>query len=217
MHRLFDLSEDELLDLEGKWWEREDETNLNWILEGEKIYKALSRVNPSEITYRETLGYLLVLQGEDLKLRKHSYEKAIVRFNQVVRIDPQNSRAYYRLGFLYFHQENWAKSVEAFQQSLRCSPNLKSNRLEKEQQVKAHFYILRATQIIAKETMAKVEQIPDEDLSLFGEIHNLLKELKASESQEEKPYQMIINGTEFHELLNVSMRHILIRLNIVTA
>ncbi|OIJ16438.1 hypothetical protein BKP37_05990 [Anaerobacillus alkalilacustris] len=200
MIRMSDLSEEELLEKEDDWWEREDETNLEWIIEGENIFKNLSRVNPREIRYRETLAYLLLMQGEDLKLRQHSYKKATSRFNQVVRIDPENARAYYRLGFLYFYQEEWAKSVDSFQQSLNCQPRQTRNRLVKEQQVKAHYYILKATQIISKEFLKKVERIPVKDLKLFGEIQHLLKEMKATEQQEEKPYQMIVNGTEFSEI-----------------
>ncbi|WP_096200034.1 hypothetical protein [Bacillus sp. FJAT-45350] len=72
MVRMSDLSEEELLEKEDDWWEREDETNLNWVIEGENIFKNLSRLNPREIRYKETLAYLLLMQGEDLKLRQHS-------------------------------------------------------------------------------------------------------------------------------------------------
>lgn len=200
MIRMSDLSEEELLEKEDNWWDREDETNLSWIMEGEKIFKNLSSVNPKEIRYRETQAYLLLMQGEDLKLRQYSYKKATMRFKQVVKIDPENARAYYRLGFLYFYQEEWAKSIDSFQQSLHCQPRQQRNRLEKEQQVKAHYYILKATQIISKEYLNKAERIPATDLKLFGEIHHLLNELKAHERQEEKPYQMIVNGTQFSEI-----------------
>ncbi|WP_227939042.1 winged helix-turn-helix domain-containing protein [Alkalihalobacillus deserti] len=118
----------------------------------------------------------------------------------MVKVDPENARAYYRLGFLYFYQKEWAKSVDSFQQSLHCYPRQSRNRLEKEQQVKAHYYILKATQIISKEFLKKVERIPVEDLNLFGEIQHLLKELESTEQTEEKPYQMIVNGTEFSEV-----------------
>jgi tetratricopeptide (TPR) repeat protein len=194
------LSEDELLVKEDDWWEREDETNFSWINEGVEIFRNLSRVKPKEIRYKETLAYLLLIQGEDLKLRQHSYEKAIMRFNQVVKIDPENARAYYRLGFLYFYQEEWAKSVDSFQHSLNCRPLQNRNKLEMEQQIKAHYYILKGTQIIINESVKKVEQIPVKDLELFGEIKQLLNELKASGRSEEKPYQMIVNGRDFSEI-----------------
>lgn len=194
------LSEEELLEKEDDWWEREDETKLSWINEGVEIFRNLSRVKPNEIRYKETLAYLLLTQGEDLKLRQHSYEKAIMRFNQVVKIDPENSRAYYRLGFLYFYQEEWAKSVDSFQHSLNCRPRQTRNQLEKEQQIKAHYYILKAAQIILNESLIKVEQIPSKDLELFGEIKHLLKEMKETGRTEEKPYQMIVNGVEFSEI-----------------
>ena len=200
MVRMSNLSEEELLEKEDGWWEREDETNLSWINEGVEIFRSLSRVKPNEIRYKETLAYLLLSQGEDLKLRQHSYEKAVMRFNQVVKIDPENSRAYYRLGFLYFYLEKWAKSVDSFQHSLNSRPRQTRNQLQKEQEIKAHYYILKATQIILNENLRKAEQIPTKDLELFGEIKHLLNEIKAMGRVEERPYQMIVNGKEFSEI-----------------
>jgi tetratricopeptide (TPR) repeat protein len=194
------LTEKELLLKEDNWLDREDETNLNWIEEGIEIYRNFSSVQPNEIRYKETLAYLLLVQGEDLKLRQHSYEKAIMRFNQVVKLDKHNARAFYRLGFLYFYQKEWAKSVDSFQCSLRCQPRQTRNQLQKEQQVKAHYYILKASQIIFNESLLRAEQIPSEDLDLFGEMKYLLTELKGIRQEEEKPYQIIHNGTKFREI-----------------
>jgi tetratricopeptide (TPR) repeat protein len=200
MARMTTMSEEELLEKEDGWWEREDETNLSWINEGVEIFRNLSRVKPNEIRYKETLAYLLLSQGEDLKLRQQSYEKAVMRFNQVVKIDPDNSRAYYRLGFLYFYLEKWAKSVDSFQHSLNSRPRQTRNQLEKEQQVKAHYYILKATQIILNESLGMVEQIPTQDLEHFWEIKHLINEIKLMGRVEERPYQMIVNGKEFSEI-----------------
>ncbi|WP_413299803.1 winged helix-turn-helix domain-containing protein [Bacillus sp. 1P10SD] len=200
MIRMSTLSEEKLLELEDAWWEKEDETDLGWINEGEAIFRNLSRVNPKEIRYKETLAYLLIKQGEDLKLRKHSYEKAIVRFSQVVKIVPENARAYYRLGFLYFYKKHWAKSIDSFQHSLNCHPRQSRNQLEKEQEMKAHYYLVKATQSILNESLERIKQIPTKDLELFGEMKHLLKEMKESGRAEEKPYQMIVNGVEFSEI-----------------
>lgn len=200
MIRMSNLSEDELLEKEEDWWSREDESNFSWITEGVEIFKNLSRLNQNEIVYKETLAYLLLIQGEDLKLRQHSYERAITRFKQVTRIDTENARAFYRLGFLYFYQEKWTKSIESFQSALHCRPRQTRNQLQKEQKLKAHYYIIKGTQFIVNETLGRVEQIPSEDLELFGEMKSLLKELKESGRTEEKPYQMIVNGIEFSDI-----------------
>ncbi|WP_216831770.1 tetratricopeptide repeat protein [Alkalihalobacterium elongatum] len=200
MKRLENLSEKELLEKEDDWWEREDETSLQWINEGVKIFRNLARVEPNEIRFKETLAYLLLIKGEDLKIRQHSYERAIIPFHQVVKIDPINARAYYRLGFLYFYKEEWAKSIDSFQRSLNCYPTHPRNRLEKEQQIKAHYYILKATQIILTENLAQVERIPSDDLELFSEIKSLLKEIKTTAHAEEMPYQMVVDGKEFREI-----------------
>ncbi|MEB1808868.1 MAG: winged helix-turn-helix domain-containing protein [Bacillaceae bacterium] len=200
MTRLSNLSEEELLEKEDDWWEREDETSLRWINEGVEIFRNLSRLKPNVIRFKETLAYLLLVQGEDLKLRQHTYKKAIMRFHQVVKIDPENARAYYRLGFLYFYEQEWAKSVDSFQRSLNCFPRQARNQLEKEQQIKAHYYTLKATQIILKESLGRVEQIPPADLERFAEFKHLLNEIKACGQPEEKPYQMIVDGKEFKEI-----------------
>lgn len=202
MKRLSDLTEHELLIMEDAWWEREDESNQSWINEGVRIFQNLSRHNAKEIRYKETLAYLLLMQGEDMKLRQHSYEKAIQRFKQVVKIDTENARAYYRLGFLYFYLEEWANSIQFFQQALNRFPRQSRNQLDQEQKIKAHHYILKATQIIAVEVIGKVDRIPKKDLDLFGEIKLLVKEIKGGFGVEglSKPYQMIVNGVEFSDI-----------------
>lgn len=194
------LTEDELLEKEEAWWEREDELNSDWIYEGVEIFTSLSKANPKEIRYKETLSYLLLLQGEDLKLRQHSYEDAIECMKQVVKLDPSNARAHYRLGFLYFFQKRWTKSIDSFQMSLNSLPRKLRNQLQKDQQIKAHFYILKAAKMILEENFKKVEKIPPKDLENFGEMKLLLEEMRSSGQVEEKPYQMIVNGVEVRNI-----------------
>src|SRR5690606_39113307 len=111
-----------------------------------------------------------------------------------------NPVAYYRLGFLYLYEKEWAKSIDSFRQSLLVSPSRKRYSLNQEQRLKANYYILKASQIIQKEILDEVEQIPNEELDLFGEIKTLIQDLKEARVQEEKPYQMVINGVEFKEI-----------------
>jgi DNA-binding winged helix-turn-helix (wHTH) protein len=202
MRRMRDLSEEDLLEMENELWDREDDTDLRWISEGVRIYRRLSLINPREITYKETLAYLILKQGEDMKLRQHAYDEAIQRFNAVLRIDRSNSRAYYRLGFLYFGQEDWAKSIDSFQQALTTEAVHVRNRLLKDQKIKAHHYILKATQILANETLEKIEKIPKEELEVFAEIKTLIEDIRGGQRnfEKEKPYQMIVNGREFVEI-----------------
>jgi tetratricopeptide (TPR) repeat protein len=42
------------------------------------------------------------------------YSKAIEEFNEAVRIDPENARAFYFLGYAYYKQKEFDKSREAF-------------------------------------------------------------------------------------------------------
>lgn len=109
-----ELTEKKLLEKEADWWDREDEGDGRWINEGVRIFQNLSRKNREEIRYKETLAYLLLMQGEDLKMRQRSYEDAITNFKKVIRLDPNNARAYYRLGFLYFYEEAWSGRLTPF-------------------------------------------------------------------------------------------------------
>ncbi|MDL4842491.1 tetratricopeptide repeat protein [Aquibacillus rhizosphaerae] len=194
MTRMSDLTEEELLMKEEAWLEQGDESEVRWINEGIRIYKQLAKENRKEIRYKESVANLLLQQGEDLKMRTRAYDEAIKRFNHLLHYDPDYPRAYYRLGFLYFHQEKWIKSIDSFQQALNGITTKKRNQLDKEQQIKAHHYILKSTQIILNDSLGKVDKIPDEDLDLFGEIKVLRNELKAG--LQEKPYQMIVDGEE---------------------
>lgn len=200
MRNLRDLTEDELLEKESDWWEREDESDPDWVNEGVRIFRNLLMKNPRDIRYRETIAYLMLLQGEDFKLSRHSYRQAIFSLKQVVRLDPDNARAHYRLGFLYFYEEEWTKSIESFQRALRSRPLHSRNQLQKDQQIKAHYYISKAAQIILKRNLEKVYQIPLKDLQLSGEMNLLLEEIRALEQAEEKPYLMIVNGVEFSNI-----------------
>lgn len=200
MKRLTNLTESELLELEGEWWDREDESDFRWVNEGVRLFKRLSSVNQSEIRYKETLAYLLLLQGEEFKMRKRVYGDALKRFKSVVRLDPDNARAHYRLGFLYFYEEEWTRSIDSFQQSLNCHPSKSRNQLATDQKVKAHYYILKATQIILHESLHQVEQVSKEELDVFGEIKSLMNELRGLREVEEKPYQMIVNGVDFSDI-----------------
>jgi DNA-binding response OmpR family regulator len=191
---------EELLEQEDKWYEREDESNLQWIDEGIRLYGRLSQKNPREVRFKEMRAYLLLKQGEDLKLRQHSYEKAIQVFNQLVRIDVSNSIAHYRLGFLYFYEKSWGLSIHSFQQALLQKARRSESRLTKEQEIKAYHYILKATQILTTETLDRVEHISAADLKLFEEITVLLKEMKSGLGEREKPYQMIVNGQDYSYL-----------------
>lgn len=196
MKRLHELSEDELLDLEGEWLERGDESNLNWIQEGVRLYEALSRKNKKEVAHRVALAHYLLMQGEDMKLREHSYEKALTVIERVVKLEPDNARAYYRLGFLYFYKERWAMSIDSFQKALQASPRHNRQRLNNEQKIKAHHYILICSQVLLHEGLKSANSLPAEELDMFPEIYLLINEIEEGTSEREKPYIVTINGKE---------------------
>ncbi|WP_368505224.1 tetratricopeptide repeat protein [Alkalihalophilus sp. As8PL] len=105
MPRYSEYTLEELLELEDEWWAREDETDRRWVSEGVSLFTNLSSKDRDNIGYKEVKAYLLILQGESLKIKDRSYERAIKAFQQVGRLEPENARAHYRLGFLYFYEE----------------------------------------------------------------------------------------------------------------
>lgn len=191
---------EELLEYESDWLDREDESSQSWINEGVKLYEYLSRANRNELRYRETLLNLLLLQGEDLKLQHHAYKKAKRSFQTIIEIDPEHSKAYYRLGFLYFYENEWVKAMDAFQQALKTSSRSVRKGLDSKQQLNAQYYILKLAQIVLNETLNIVEEMPPEDLESFGEMKFLLDELKMMRGKVDKPYLMIVNGVEYKEI-----------------
>jgi tetratricopeptide (TPR) repeat protein len=196
MGRNLDLTIEELLQREDDWSEREDFSNISWIREGIKLYQLFLRKDPTNLRYSEMLGYLLLKQGEDENLRHHSYQRAIFAFERVVKLDRANAIAFYRLGLLYFYQEKWAKSIHSFQQALQLNPPFSRYRLNKEQKIKALYYILTSSNIIMNETLEQVQKIPDLELNIFREMKILLEELNREPDKDyiERPYQMILNG-----------------------
>lgn len=200
MRNLRELSIDELLILEDDWWEREDESDSKWISEGIKIFTRLKFLQQRDIRFTETLAYLHLLIGERQKIIEHSFMKARDNLERVVRLDNQNARAHYRLGFVHFHHEHWAKSIDAFTQSLESKPRSSRNIINKEQEIKAHYYIMKSVQIIQQESLQRVAKIPPEDITLFDKMACLLEEINEYKFTENKPYQSMKNGTEFEEI-----------------
>jgi tetratricopeptide (TPR) repeat protein len=207
MSRISELTLDELIDYENDWWERQDDENLTWVNEGINLFRRLLRLDRAQSGYETTLAYLYLKQGEDLKLQKRAYESALRIFERVVRLDPTNALACYRLGFLQFYQEAWGLSIHYFQQAITHIPVAKRNCLTDEQRVKAYHYLLKATQNITKSSLQEIQQFPEEKLNVFGEIKLLIEEIKEGYLlDEEKPYQMIENGVDISNITERNYR-----------
>ena len=48
-------------------------------------------------------------------LRLAEYEKALMKFLKVIEIHPEDAEAYMQLGIIYFNQENYSNSIDAFE------------------------------------------------------------------------------------------------------
>lgn len=198
VHRDSHLTKEQLLKLEEEWLSKEEESPQT-IEEGICLYRRLSRINPECMRYRESLAKLLLKKGTYEKIQKRSFDRAKQTFCILIKLAEKNKDnhplAHYRLGFLYFYDEEWTKAIDSFQKALSFKTTRRGQMLTKEQRVKAHHYILKATQIIALDTLEKINNMPEEDLDLFEEIKLLKREMENGLT-EEKPYLMIVNGTE---------------------
>ncbi|OLS38278.1 hypothetical protein BTR22_07265 [Alkalihalophilus pseudofirmus] len=202
MGRYSEYTLDELLEIEADWWDREDESDRRWVNEGVQLLTYLSSKERDNIRYKEVKAYLLILQGESLKIKDRSFDRAIKAFEQVIRIEPDNARANYRLGFLYFYEEEWTKSLDAFYQSAHSSPNKTRKKLTPEQMIKAHYYILKNSKIITQSSLDHIDDMPYKQLEMNEELKLLLDEIRngIEPNDEIKPYQMIINGVKYSDI-----------------
>ncbi|MEC2072497.1 winged helix-turn-helix domain-containing protein [Alkalihalophilus marmarensis] len=202
MKKYSEYTLDELLEVEADWWDREDETNPKWINEGLNIFLELLKLDRKNSRYLEVRAYLLILHGEFLKIQDRSYERAIKVFHQIIKLEPDNARANYRLGFLYFYEEEWTKSLDAFYQAAHSNPNLTRKKLTAEQMVKAHYYILKNSKIITQASLDHIDDMPYKQLEQNEELKLLLDEIRngIEPNEEIKPYQMIKNGVEYSNI-----------------
>ena len=65
------------------------------------------------------------------KLKRNEYLASIRDFDQVLQIDPDNSRAYYNRGFAYYHLEMYSEAEADFDKSVELNPNDSSSFLYK--------------------------------------------------------------------------------------
>ncbi|WEG18940.1 winged helix-turn-helix domain-containing protein [Alkalihalophilus pseudofirmus] len=202
MKRYSEYTLEELKELEDKWMDREDASDRRWVNEGVQLFTYLSSKERDNIRYKEVKAYLLILQGESLKIKDRSFDRAIKAFQQVIRIEPDNARANYRLGFLYFYEEEWTKSLDAFYQAAHSNPNLTRKKLTSEQKVKAHYYILKNSKIITQASLVQIDDMPYKQLEQNEELKLLLDEIRngIEPNEELKPYQMILNGVEYSNI-----------------
>lgn len=82
----------------------------------EEYYRLALDDNPDEVMMWMKLAEILQNQ------RKRSIEEIIECYNNVARLDPNNSKVYYELGHLYLRHENKLNAVSAFKRAIELEP-----------------------------------------------------------------------------------------------
>ncbi len=78
-------------------------------------FQNVLKVNPDN---KDAKRLLAQCQAQ-VDLKEKRYPEALTALNEVIQDDPQNYSAYKQLGFIYYQQKNYKKSVEYWSQSLK--------------------------------------------------------------------------------------------------
>lgn len=70
----------------------------------------------------EDARYSVQLDSGLAQIRAKQYERAILTFNEVLRLRPELSLAWQSLGFALYYQEQYEKAVDAFREAQRLAP-----------------------------------------------------------------------------------------------
>lgn len=107
------------------------------------------------------LGQQAVMEGD--------FKKAVVNLEKACVIDSTNSNALWMLGYSYYHNENYKKSIAAYTKVIEIKPT----------DCSAYYYRARAKNYLAKDA----KTLPaDKEINLFGAIVDLTKAIAINPS-----------------------------------
>lgn len=113
---------DKLLEIEEKWLYREGEIpDSEWAEEGIQIYRKLTRLQPENIQFQYCLAKLLLDYSTDLKMKHENYQKAKELLKESLYLQPENGILHYHLGYIYFLERSWLKSLTHLEAALLCN------------------------------------------------------------------------------------------------
>ncbi len=89
------------------------------------IYQKMADLNPSNVTFRLKLGDMYAKEGmqaeaiatyleaADVYMSKNTFKEARQVFEKVLVLDPDNKKAYYKAGIIYFREEKFVEACKA--------------------------------------------------------------------------------------------------------
>ena len=80
--------------------------------------------NTSDVELSSSLDSIqYYLRKGNLKMNLLKYEEALVFFNKVIKIDPENGQAYADRGMAEYHLKDFKSALEDFNSALRINPD----------------------------------------------------------------------------------------------
>ncbi|WP_078427489.1 winged helix-turn-helix domain-containing protein [Alkalihalobacterium alkalinitrilicum] len=104
-----------MIDEIRNWKKREGSIKESvWLSEGVQFFRRLVDENPKNKEYKTELARLLIRSGTDEKLKYVNLMNAKHLFEEVLELFPNNGEAFYRLGHIFYENDEFEKSITYF-------------------------------------------------------------------------------------------------------
>lgn len=123
---------EELLAVELEWEAKVSDDDQQWVEDGIELYRKLIYLQPNEARYKHALASLYLQSGTHEKTIRLNRHKAEALFLESLSLNPDHPLTNYHLGFIYWYEQEWTKSIEYFTRSLE-----KRQQLTKRQIIRA--------------------------------------------------------------------------------
>lgn len=187
---------EELLEAELEWEKQEEDIDLfAWWEQGIELYRKLSRLEPKNERYKIQQANLLLKAGGDLKIRQSNFSRARRLFHELIRMEPEHAIAHYRLGFLWYYEQDWEKSIRYLKRALELKPAKSSQQINREQEMKALCYLAKAYQKLSLSAFEQANQKfqAERDPAVADAVDSFIQDAKSDlfAYEESKPYVVV--------------------------
>lgn len=170
--------------------------DTEWVKRAIALYRSWLEMEPQNEKIRDQLLDLLLRSGGDKKMRWNHYAEARRMFEEVLKVQPDNRLAHYRLGFISCSENRWDQAIVHFRKALKGSVRGTDRPLSGEQRVKALCYEARAYRQLSKRTLKEAIRMHRKitDMEEFDRLDAWIEETKEELSEmeeQEKPYVLI--------------------------